>query len=141
MKVLCDLTPVISSVAERGRATGNITKFSYKIGSDSWNLAIYKQAYKSDNSEYPPLGECYCKGFIHLLSHLVKYKEYGVTIESAVPKIISALEKNTGKKFNQTITYDNLEELGNKIDLFFQCRHTKWNDVYKRVFKADKEEV
>jgi hypothetical protein len=147
MKILCDLTPIRTEKVERGRYVGQETRYRLCIAGDNWSWNIARINLKADGKEYPAQGQTFHKGFSHLLSGLQKVD---VDPKEAVPIIIGALEKSTGSKFNGTLDYSNLENLGDAIDNTFKTNYLRdgHNDVrrmvksniYFRVLKASETE-
>lgn len=143
MKILCDLTPVLTEKVTKGRYTGQDAKYKYVVGGDNWCWNISRVNIKADGSEYPAQGQSYFKGFSHLLGNL---KNFGVDPKAVVPTIISALEKNTNTKFDKqaevnTLDFNDpkgLEKIGDLIDNAFQCNYLRLghNEIYFRVLKA-----
>ena len=153
MKELVELGRFKEKVT-RGRFTGQDTEYALIVGGDnySWNISR-----KNLNATTPPKGEKYCKGFCHLLDQL---KAFNIDACKAVPKIVEALEKNTGvdagelsgkilQAFSDADDPDkvDLKNIGEDIDNHFRCNYnrvahdsgklTDPDRIYVRVLKAN----
>lgn len=144
MKELVELGRFKETVS-RGRFSGQKTEFSILIGGDnySWNISR-----KNINTTTPPVGQKYFRGFCHLLPTL---PEFGIDLKNAVPKIVSALAKNTGtietELNNKIAEINDSAEIGKLIDNYFKCNYNKVEHdsgkltdsdrIYVRVLKAN----
>jgi hypothetical protein len=134
MRLLCELTDWKEDVVQRGRSAGSVTRFRYVIAADNWNWLIGIQR---TNESTQVVGEAFVGSMNMLFSFLDKKAEdYHVKADDIKHRVISSLEKVTGKqapKPNMT---------GSEVDNFFQTSQMKKYPptVIKDVFGGTEEE-
>ncbi len=153
MQILCELGRFKEKVT-RGRFAGNETEYTINVGGDNYSWNINR---KNVNAETPPVGQKFFKGFCNLLGYL---PSFDVAPCEVIPKIVEALEKNTGieagelsgkilQAFSDADNPDDVDltEIGELIDEHFKCNYNrlahdsgKLTDperIYVRVLKAN----
>lgn len=144
MQILCELKRFKEKIT-RGKFAGGITEYSIAVGGDNYSWNIVKVTYGKTT---PPLGQKYFKGFCDLLNYL---RDFNIDPHESIPKIIDALEENTG--INSDELREKVKELpslktkGIAIDQYFKCNYNRVdhdtgkladpNRIYVRVLKAD----